>query len=106
MLRSNLAILALVLSAGCHKPAGEAGSCRKDDNTCVAYSAEEGTAGKRMCGGATWTPGDRTCPTGALGACKRAEQTELMYAGPPSNFTAAAAKTACEFKGGAFLETK
>lgn len=105
MRRSSLLVLVLALAA-CHKPAGEAGSCRKNDNTCVAFRAEEGTAGKRMCAGATWTPGDETCPTGSLGTCKRAEQAERLYAGPPNNFTVASAKTACEFKGGTFVEAK
>lgn len=100
MLRSSLFLL-LVLAA-CKKPAGEAGSCRRDDNTCVAFGAESGTAGKRMCNAGVWTPGEKSCPPGALGTCKHADETELVYGGPPNNFTPASARSACEFKGGTF----
>lgn len=98
-----LAILGLALLApACKKPAGVAGSCHRPDNTCVEFGPAEAAAGQRMCAGAMWSTGAGSCPPGALGTCKHGEETELVYAGPPSNYTAAGAKTACEFKGGSF----
>ena len=105
MLRSSFVVLALALAA-CHRPAGEAGSCHKNDNTCVAFSAEDGVAGKRMCAGAGWTPGEKTCPAGSLGTCQYPGETSVMYAGPPNNFTVASARSTCDFKGGSFVEAK
>ena len=105
MLRSSLLFFVLALAA-CHKPAGEAGSCRKSDNTCVAYGPEDSAAGKRMCAGETWTAGATTCPAGSLTTCQLTEHAEQFYPGPPNNFTIASAKTACEYKGGTVVGAK
>ena len=57
-----------------------------------------------MCtGGFQWTPGEHTCPKdNRLGVCARDGRDEILYAGPPNQFTSAAAQAQCESAGGVF----
>ena len=101
------AALAVVLGAllvACSTK-GEPGSCyRAPDNACVEYTREQGAAGKRICSGLTWTAGENTCPKDhRVGTCTKAKDgVEWLFGGPPNNYTAASAKSACEFGGGVF----
>jgi hypothetical protein len=83
---------------------GEPGSCfRPADNTCVEYGRPSGAAGKRLCSGMTWTPGDKTCPAaGRLGVCIKPSGSEYVYGGSPNDYTPSGAKNACEWAGGVF----
>lgn len=94
----------LLLLVACSKQQGEPGSClRGHDNACVEYTREQAAAGKRMCAGMTWANGANSCPAaGRLGTCTKKDVTEIVYSGAPNNFTAASAKSACEFAGGTF----
>lgn len=99
----TLLVVALLLLAACSNKA-EPGSCfRAHDNACVDYDQAQAAAGKRMCAGLTWAPGDHSCPTAnRLGSCKSKGGAEFLYGGAPNNYTAASAKGACESGGGVF----
>ncbi len=106
MFRPVPAVVLGLLLVGCSAQ-GEAGSChRAHDNACVEYTRPQGAAGKRMCAsaGLTWTTGEKSCPApNRVGTCtKKDEGVEVLYGGPPNNFTATTAKSACEFGGGVF----
>ncbi|MBX3204856.1 MAG: hypothetical protein KF764_07295 [Labilithrix sp.] len=91
------------LAGGCSSGA-DPGSCfRGHDNACVDYERAQAAAGKRMCAGMTWTPGDKSCRTaGRLGSCSKESGAEWLYEGAPNNYTASSAKSACELNGGTF----
>ena len=93
--------LLAVIGAACSKQ-GEAGSCfRPNDNACVEYDRAQGAAGRRLCSGMTWTPGDKSCPpAGRIGSCAKKDGTEWLYVGAPNNYNAASAKSACELGSG------
>lgn len=97
--------LFVLFAAGCSSKAGEAGSCLSEsNNSCTEYTAAQGAAGKRMCPTA-WKA--QSCPTEQrLGACTSRDGTRWMYGGPPNNYSAASAKSACEFSGGVFAATQ
>ena len=84
---------------------GDPGSCYRDrDNACVEYGRAKAGAGKRLCDGMRWIPGERSCPTeGRLGACVKKTGSDYVYGGPPNNYSLTAAKNACEWGGGVFL---
>jgi hypothetical protein len=96
------ALFALVLIA-CKSDA-DPGSCyRERDNACVDYGRAQAAAGKRLCTGYRWTPGEGTCPKdGRIGTCARDGRDEFLYSGPPNQLTPSAAKTICESGGGVF----
>ena len=96
--------MAASLLLACSKGGEPPGSClRPQANSCSEYAAAEAAAGKRMCSGMTWTPGEKSCPgPGRLGACEKSSGVELLYAGPPNNYTPASARIACEAAGGTF----
>jgi len=104
-MRGPLALLVLALAACSNE--GEAGSCYRDpDNACVEYGKSMGGAGKRLCSSFKWMPGEKSCPKeNRLGTCtkEKGTVTEIVYAGPPNNYSAPVAKNTCEFKGGVFL---
>ncbi|AKU94218.1 hypothetical protein AKJ09_00882 [Labilithrix luteola] len=91
---------------GCSKQSGSPGSCyRERDSTCTEYSAAESVAAQRMCQGFRWTSGTNTCPKeNRIGACVRenGHVTEMMYSGPPNQFTPDIARSTCERAGGTF----
>ena len=97
----------LVALVGACSDKGEPGSCyRQPDNACIEYGASMGGAGKRLCSSFKWTPGAQSCPKeNRLGTCikEKGKVNELVYGGPPNNFTVPVAKNTCEFKGGVFL---
>ncbi|MBX3199570.1 MAG: hypothetical protein KF894_15655 [Labilithrix sp.] len=100
-------LLAIVLAAPATLVAcsnDEPGSCfRGHDNACIDYDRPQAAAGKRMCAGMTWTPGEKSCPRNdRLGSCTRSGGAEWVYAGPPNNYGPASAKSACELNGGTF----
>lgn len=90
-------VLFALLGAACSKE-GEPGSCyRPNDNACVDYDRTQAAAGKRLCSGMTWTPGEKSCPpANRLGSCSKKDGTEWLYSGPPNNYNATSAKSACE----------
>ncbi|HVH47314.1 MAG TPA: hypothetical protein VM925_33495 [Labilithrix sp.] len=92
------------IACACSTKAGEPGSCQRAiDNACVDYGAAQASAAKRICAADKWTTGEKTCPTAnRLGSCTKKDGAEWIYGGPPNNYTAASAKTACEFAGGVF----
>jgi hypothetical protein len=98
-------LFCVIVAWGCSKKPGEAGSCRRDgDNVCVEFGAAQATAGKRMCDPAKWTNGAGSCPReNRLGSCvSPRDGARFIYGGPPNHYTAASAKTACEFAAGTF----
>lgn len=90
--------------AGCAKDA-DPGSCyRARDNACSEYGRAVAAAGKRMCTGFAWRAGASSCPLeNRLGLCTKDGRDDILYAGPPNQFTPAAAKSACESGGGHFV---
>ena len=102
-MRATILFCALIACACSSKP-GEPGSChRENDNACVDYSAAQAAAARRMCAGNKWTPGEKACGSAnRLGSCTKKDGAEWIYGGPPNNYTAASAKTACDFAGGVF----
>ncbi len=102
-MRLLFAAAIVVAACGCSRD-GEPGSCYRDrDNACVEHGRAQAAAGKRMCSGFRWTPGEGSCPKeGRIGTCTRDGKDELLYAGPPNQFTPAAAKALCESSGGSF----
>lgn len=99
-----LLFFCLLVAAGCSNKPGEAGSCLSEsNNACTEYSVAQGAAGKRMCDDAHWKVGEKSCPTEhRLGACTSRDGMRWMYSGAPNNYSAASAKSACEFSGGVF----
>jgi hypothetical protein len=95
------AIVLLVLAA-CSKQDAEPGSCyRERDSACVEHPRAQAAAGKRLCTGFRWTPGEGTCPKeNRVGTCTRDGHDEVLYGGPPNYLTPATAKTQCEAAGG------
>ncbi len=86
---------------------GDPGACKNDsDATCIEYPRSQGAAGKRMCdSNKTWIAGEKACPKeNRLGTCIKegGKTSAFMYGGPPNNYTASAAKNACEWGGGVF----
>lgn len=100
---AGLAAIALLPSA-CSE--GEPGACfRETEGVCVEYPKSQGAAGKRMCSGMKWIPGENACPhDNRLGTCLKegGKVAEVQYGGPPNNASASSAKNACEWKGGVF----
>jgi hypothetical protein len=104
LVRVALLVPGVVVAAACHRDA-EPGSCHKErENLCVEFGSAEAAAGKRMCAGATWIPGDKSCPSASrIGVCtKKASSVEQLYGGAPNNYTRESARSACEFAGGTF----
>jgi hypothetical protein len=103
MLARSPVLFVAVFLAACTRD-GEPGACyRERDNACSEFGRPEGVAGKRTCTGFRWTPGEAACPpAGRLGTCTREGRVDLLYAGPPNHFTAAAAQAVCESGGGHF----
>ena len=101
-MRAVIAVSAL-LGAACSNE-GEPGSCyRPHDNACIDYDRAQGAAGKRLCSGMRWTAGEKSCPPAdRLGSCTKKSGAEWFYGGPPNNYSASSAKTACEWAGGVF----
>lgn len=104
MRRRAVVVLAFVVMS-CSK-SSEPGSChREHDNACVEYGPGEAAAGKRLCAGMKWTPGETSCPTtNRLGKCTRASSSEWLYSGAPNRYTAATARRWCEQDGRVFTE--
>lgn len=101
----SIAVLFALLASACHKE-GTPGSChRQHQSACVSYDAERAAAGKRMCGGGKWIDGPSSCPTeNRLGTCSREKGAvvEILYSGPPNQYTKGLAKQVCETNGGVF----
>ena len=96
-------VVSALFGAACSKE-GEPGSChRPHDNACIDYDRAQGAAGKRLCAGLQWTPGEKSCPSAdRIGSCAKKSGAEWVYGGPPNNYNASSAKTACEWAGGTF----
>lgn len=96
------ALFAIALAACTHD--AEPGSCyRERDNACVELGRAQAAAGKRLCTGFRWTAGEGTCPKdNRIGTCRRDAHDEILYGGPPNQFTPDVAKTQCEAAGGSF----
>jgi hypothetical protein len=91
-----------VFAGACGK--GEAGSCyRERENVCIQYDRATAAAGKRTCANLVWTAGENSCAAaGRLGTCEGKDGSRIVYGGPPNNFTAASAESACVASGGRF----
>jgi len=95
--------LLFVALVACSKPVAEPGSCFHPlENSCTEYGPANARAAKRMCRPSDWRPGEHTCPAGSIGTCRKGGGGDLLYPGPPNNYTAASAKSACEFAQGTF----
>lgn len=90
--------------AACDSKPAEPGSCfRPQENACIEHDAAHAAGGKRLCVGLVWTAGAGSCPpANRLGTCTKKDGAELLYAGPPNNYSAASAKLACEHGAGTF----
>lgn len=101
-MRASIVSCALLVLA-CSKES-EPGSCyHPNGNTCVEYDGSKAAAGKRLCSGMTWTPGEKSCPTAnRLGSCVKQGHSDWMYAGPPNNYSPSSARSVCEWGGGVF----
>lgn len=105
MRASDVAVVLAIALAACKRDAAPGSCYRTPDNACVEYGRSEAAAGKRLCAGLTWSAGEKSCPVqNRLGTCAKRDEhtTELLYSGPPNNFTPASAKSACEHAGGVF----
>lgn len=100
-------LLVILAISGCSEE-GEPGACyRASENACTEYGRSQGAAGKRMCSGKKWIPGTKACPMeGRLGTCIKAgsNTSDIIYSGPPNNFTVGSAKNSCDWAGGVFLQ--